>query len=432
MAVTLCLYGQTRARQGAHKTAAKGRKPRRGAFAVKRIFVVGTADTKGEELAFLADRIRTLGANPLVVDVGTRAPTLTPDIAAREVAAFGSPGLLAGTDRGVAVAGMAEAFAAFTASRDDIAGMIGIGGGGGTSIVTAGMRALPIGLPKLMVSTLASGDVAPYVGVSDIIMMPSITDLAGLNRISRVVLSNAAQAIVAMSANPPMVAGSKPAVGLTMFGVTTTAVTQIVEQLGGDVEPVVFHATGTGGRTMEMLVDSGLLAGVLDITTTEVADYLFGGVLPAGADRLDCIARTKVPYVGSVGACDMINFWARDTVPERYAARLFYQHNANVTLMRTTAEENHAIGEWIGGKLNLCDGPVRLLIPEGGVSALDAPGGAFRDEAADAALFAALERTIEETPMRRIIRVAHHINDPAFADAAAATFRDIAGELFHH
>ena len=401
-------------------------KPCREAIGVKRIYVVGTADTKGEELAFLATRIRSLGADPVVVDVGTRAPTIPPEIGAAEVARFGAPGLLVGTDRGVAVAGMADAFAGFVASRSDIAGMIGIGGGGGTSIVTAGMRRLPIGLPKLMVSTLASGDVAPYVGVSDIVMMPSVTDLAGLNRISRVVLSNAAQAIVAMSANPPAIEGGKPAVGLTMFGVTTTAVTQIVERLGHSVEPLVFHATGTGGRTMEMLVDSGLLTAVIDITTTEIGDYLCGGVLPAGPDRLDCIARTKVPYVGSLGACDMINFWARETVPERYRDRLFYQHNANVTLMRTTPEENRAVGEWIGGKLNLCDGPVRFLIPEHGVSALDIEGGAFRDAEADAELFAAIERTIEVTDKRRVSRLPYHINDPTFADAAVAAFSEIA------
>ena len=395
---------------------------------MRRIYVVGTADTKGEELSFLAARIRAAGGTPWIVDVGIREPAASVDVSAAEVAAFGRPGLRSGTDRGTAVAAMADAFAAFAASRDDVAGMIGIGGGGGTSIVTAGMRRLPIGLPKLMVSTLASGDVAPYVGLSDIVMMPSITDMAGLNRISRVILENAAQAITAMSARPPAIATGRPAIGLTMFGVTTAAVTQIVEQLGAAVEPVVFHATGTGGRTMEMLVDSGLLGGVIDITTTEIADYLFGGVLPAGPERLDCIARTKVPYVGSVGACDMVNFWARDTVPERFAGRLFYQHNANVTLMRTTPEENRAIGEWIGGKLNLCEGPVRVLLPEKGVSALDSAGGAFWDPEADRALFEAIETTVQWTARRRLIRLPHHINDPAFAAAAVAAFRDITAQ----
>lgn len=334
-----------------------------------RIYVVGTADTKGEELAFLGERIRALGGDPLLVDVGTRTPTIPAEVSAVDVARFGVPGLLEGTDRGVAVAAMAEAFSQFIITRDDISAVIGIGGGGGTSIVTAGMRKLRIGLPKLMVSTLASGDVSPYVGVSDILMMPSITDMAGLNRISHVILSNAAQAIVGMSAGAePVPPASKRAVGLTMFGVTTQAVTQIVDLLAGNVEPLIFHATGTGGRTMEMLVDSGLITGVIDITTTEVCDYLVGGVLPAGPERLDAIARTGVPYVGSVGACDMVNFWARATVPERFADRMLYQHNDNVTLMRTTVDECRAVGEWIGAKLNLCAGPVRFLLPLRGVS----------------------------------------------------------------
>jgi uncharacterized protein (UPF0261 family) len=291
--------------------------------------------------------------------------------------------------------------------------------------VTSGMRELPLGLPKIMVSTLASGDVAPYVGVSDIVMMPSITDMAGLNRISRVILSNAASAIVAMAARPVEVQDGKPAIGLTMFGVTTTCVTEIVEHLKGDYDCLVFHATGTGGRTMEKLADSGLLSGVIDITTTEVCDLLFGGVLPATEDRLGAIARTKLPYVGSVGALDMVNFWAPETVPEKWQARLFYQHNANVTLMRTTAEECHAIGVWIGQKLNACEGPVRFLIPEKGVSALDIEGGAFWDPEADAALFSALEATVRQTDRRRIERLPLHINDPEFAEAAVAAFREL-------
>ena len=393
---------------------------------MKRIYVVGTADTKGEELAFLAEKIRALGADPLVVDVGTRAPTIPPEVGAAEVAKFGPPGLLEGTDRGVAVAGMAEAFAQFVITRDDIAGMVGIGGGGGTSIVTSGMRKLPIGLPKVMVSTLASGDVGPYVGVSDILMMPSVTDLAGLNRISRVILSNAALAVVAMSANPTMVEpATKLAVGLTMFGVTTPAVTQIVELLTGAVEPLVFHATGTGGKTMEMLVDSGLVGALIDVTTTEVCDYLLGGVLPAGPERLDCLSRRPVPYVGSVGACDMVNFWAPETVPPHYADRLFYAHNANVTLMRTSADECRAIGEWIGGKLNAAVGPVRFLLPLRGVSALDIEGGAFRDAEADAELFEAIERTVQWSSDRQLIRLDCHINDPSFAEAAVRAFHEI-------
>lgn len=395
---------------------------------MKRIYVVGTADTKGEELAYLAERIAAPGGNPVIVDVGTKTPAIEPGIKAADVARHGPAGTveaLASGDRGRAVAAMAEAFTQFAASRDDIAGMIGIGGGGGTSIVTAGMRELPLGLPKIMVSTLASGDVAPYVGVSDVMMIPSITDMAGLNDISRVVLANAAAAIVAMAARPVEARDGKPAIGLTMFGVTTSCVTQIVEKLKGDFDCLVFHATGTGGRTMEKLADSGLLSGVMDITTTEVCDFLFGGVLPATGDRFGAIARTRLPYVGSVGALDMVNFWAPETIPEKHRGRLFYNHNSNVTLMRTTAEECQAIGEWIGGKLNACEGPVRFLIPEKGVSALDIEGGAFRDPEADAALFSALEATVRQTDSRRIERLPLHINDPEFAEAAVAAFREI-------
>jgi uncharacterized protein (UPF0261 family) len=394
---------------------------------VKRIYVVGTFDTKGEELDFLAERIA--GGNPLRVDIGTTTPGRAADVTAGKVAAAASDDVraaLASGDRGRAVAAMATAFAGFMQTRDDIGGVIGIGGGGGTSIVTAGMRELPLGLPKIMVSTLASGDVAPYVGVSDIAMMPSITDLAGLNRISRAVLHNAAQAIVAMAANPPPVTTGKPAIGLTMFGVTTPCVTAISEALRADYDCLVFHATGTGGRTMEKLADSGMLAGVIDITTTEICDLLFGGVLPAGEDRLDAIARTKIPYVGSTGALDMVNFWAPETVPVPWQARLLYEHNPNVTLMRTTAEECREIGTWIARKLNACEGPVRFLIPEKGVSALDIEGGAFFDPEADEALFTAIESTVAETATRRVERLPLHINDPEFAKAAVAAFREIA------
>lgn len=389
------------------------------------IYVVGTADTKGEELAYLAQLIRDAGQIPVVVDVGIRPATIAVDISARDVAGPDAARMFI-DDRGTAVAAMAEAFARFVTRRTDITGIIGIGGSGGTSIVTAGMRQLRIGLPKLMVSTLASGDVAPYVGVSDIVMMPSVTDLAGLNRITRTILGNAAAAIVAMSARPSVANTGRPALGLTMFGVTTPAVTRMADLLAATWEPLIFHATGTGGRTMEALVDSQLISGVLDITTTEVADLLFGGVLPALPGRLDCIARTKVPYVGSLGACDMVNFWASDTVPSRYAGRKFYPHNANVTLMRTNAEECRAIGQWIGRKLSACDGPVRFLIPERGVSALDIEGGAFWNPEADAALFSGIEQSADWTGNRRLIKLPFHINDPAFADAAVAAFREIA------
>ncbi|TIS91123.1 Tm-1-like ATP-binding domain-containing protein [Mesorhizobium sp.] len=396
---------------------------------MKRIYVVGTADTKGEELTFLADTIAASGAAVARVDVGTPGAVVPVDVSAEEVAGHhpgGHSAVLGIDDRGIAVAAMGVAFARFAQSRNDIAGMIGIGGGGGTSIITSGMRTLPLGLPKIMVSTLASGDTAPYVDVSDIVMMPSVTDMAGLNRLSRVVLHNAAQAIAGMVAKPAPPPDGKPSLGLTMFGVTTPCVTAIAEQLRSTYDCMVFHATGTGGRSMEKLADSGLLSGVIDITTTEVCDLLFGGVLPATEDRFGAIARTRLPYVGSVGALDMVNFWAPPTIPEKYRGRLFYEHNPNVTLMRTTPEESRKIGEWIGARLALCEGPVRFLIPEKGVSALDIEGGAFFDPEADTALFEAIERTIGPSSMRRVVRLPLHINDPEFAKAATAAFLDIA------
>ncbi|MCV3207525.1 Tm-1-like ATP-binding domain-containing protein [Mesorhizobium sp. YC-39] len=395
---------------------------------MKRIYLVGTADTKGEELAFLADAITATGAAVVRVDVGTRTATIPADVSSEDVAGHhpdGSAAVLGIHDRGTAVAAMAIAFARFAQSRTDMAGMIGIGGGGGTSIITSGMRTLPLGLPKIMVSTLASGDTAPYVDVSDIIMMPAVTDMAGLNRLSRVVLHNAAQAISGMAANPAPPPDGKPALGLTMFGVTTPCVTAIADELRSAYDCMVFHATGTGGRSMEKLADSGLLAGVIDITTTEVCDLLFGGVLPATEDRFGAIARTGLPYVGSVGALDMVNFWAPATIPEPYRRRLFYEHNPNVTLMRTTADECRQIGEWIGERLSRCEGPVHFLIPEKGVSALDIEGGAFFNPQADAALFEAIERTIRPNANRHVTRLPLHINDPEFAGAAVAAFLNI-------
>lgn len=395
---------------------------------VKRVFVVGTCDTKGAELAFVKQLVESAGASALLVDVGTRAPTITPDIAASEVARFhprGASAVLAGDDRGSAVAAMGEAFANFLAARDDVSGVLGLGGSGGTSIVTAGMRRLAIGIPKLMLSTLASGNVGAYVGPSDITMMYSVTDIAGLNRISRVVLANAAHAIAGMVGHPVPAARSKPAIGLTMFGVTTQCVSAVVAKLDSDYDCIVFHATGTGGQAMEKLVDSGMLVAVIDVTTTEICDHLFGGVLSAGPDRLDVIARRRLPYVGSAGALDMVNFWAMDTVPVKYRDRNLYAHNPQVTLMRTTAAECREIGAWIAHKLNACDAPVRFLIPEKGVSALDAPGKAFYDPQADAALFGALEKDLQQTAARKLVRLPLHLNDAAFADALATNFRDI-------
>lgn len=396
----------------------------------RRVYVAGTCDTKGQELAYVKALVEARGIAAVVADLSTHAPH-GGDISAHEIAAHhpdGAAAVFTG-DRGSAVAAMAVAFAAFVRTRADLAGLVGLGGSGNTALVTQAMRALPVGVPKLMVSTVASGNVAPYVGPSDIAMMYSVTDIAGLNRISRVVLANAAHAIAGMAlGEPPVATGDKPAVGLTMFGVTTPCVTAVTELLGADYDCLVFHATGTGGQSMEKLADSLLFAGVIDVTTTEVADHLFGGVLPCTEDRFGAIARTGLPYVGSCGALDMVNFGALATVPERFRARNLYVHNPYVTLMRTTPEENAAMGRWIGERLNRMEGPVRFLLPEGGVSVLDAPGQKFHDPAADAALFAALEATVTQTARRQLLRVPHALNDPTFAAALVAHFRDAIAE----
>ena len=396
------------------------------------VYVVGTFDTKATELTYVRDLVRAAGVPARTVDLATGpGGPGGADVPAREVAGHhpgGAEAVFTG-DRGTAVAAMAVAFERYArAAAGEVGGMIGLGGSGGTALITPGLRALPVGVPKVMVSTVASGDVAPYVGASDIAMMYSVTDVAGLNSVSRRVLGNAAHAVAGMAAHAVPDAEHAPAVGLTMFGVTTPCVTAVVERLGDAYDELVFHATGTGGQSMEKLVDDGLITAVLDISTTEVCDLIAGGVMSAGEDRLGAIARTGVPYVGSCGALDMVNFGARDTVPERYAGRLLYEHNPQVTLMRTTPEECARIGAWIAAKLNACDGPVRFVIPEGGVSMLDAPGQAFADPDADAALFGALERDLRQTDDRRLIRSPHHINDPEFADALVAAFHEIAGE----
>jgi uncharacterized protein (UPF0261 family) len=397
--------------------------------AVKRVYIVGTADTKGPELLYIKALVEGAGAPALLVDIGIRAPEIPVDVTAAIVAAChprGADHVLGGSDRGAAVEAMGEAFGRFIVTRNDIAGVLGIGGGGGTSMITAGLRQLPVGVPKLMVSTLAAGDVKPFVGASDIAMMYSVTDVSGLNRISRVVLGNAAHAIAGMATRSIPQAAVKPAIGLTMFGVTTPCVTRIMDRLRDRYDCLVFHATGTGGQSMEKLVDSGMLVGVIDVTTTEVCDLLVGGVLSAGPDRLGAIARSGVPYVGSTGALDMVNFWAIETVPAQFRGRTLYKHNPQVTLMRTTPEECRQIGQWIGHKLNACRGPVRFLIPEKGVSAIDAPGQPFHDPSADTALFAALEDTVQQTAQRRLVRLPLHINDPEFANALVQHFLEIA------
>lgn len=396
---------------------------------MKAVYVIGTCDTKAAELGYVKSLVEAGGARAVLVDVGTRPRHSNADVPAAEVARHhleGPDAVLGLDDRGVAIGAMSEALVRYLATRDDIGGIIGIGGSGNTGLVTAGMRSIPIGIPKVMVSTIASGDVAPYVGPCDICMMYSITDIAGINSISAVVLGNAANAIVGMVSRPvPRPATGSRQVGLTQFGVTTPCVDAVRAKLEGEAECMVFHATGIGGRSMEKLVDGGFISGVIDITTTEVADHLFGGILPCTDDRFGAIARTRTPLVVSCGALDMVNFAERRSIPPKFEGRTFYEHNPQVNLMRTSAAENLEMGRWIAQRLNRCEGPVRLLIPEGGVSAIDAPGKPFHDSDADAALFDALEQVLVQTPQRRLVRHPLHINDPAFADALAIAFREV-------
>jgi uncharacterized protein (UPF0261 family)/ABC-type branched-subunit amino acid transport system ATPase component len=397
-------------------------------------YVVGTFDTKGRELSFIKSALERLGVRALTVDVATTQRPSPADVGPGEVARHhpkGARAVFTG-DRGSAVSAMAEALERFVLTRRDLAGIISAGGSGGTSLATAAMRALPVGIPKMMVSSVASGDVKGYVGPSDICMMYSVVDVQGINRISEQVLGNAAHALAGMIAHSaaPGRRGARretrPAIGLTMFGVTTPCVQQVVKQLEDRYDCLTFHATGTGGQSMEKLVDSGLVSGVIDVTTTEVPDLLVGGVFPCTEDRFGAIARTRVPYVGSCGALDMVNFGPMDTVPAEFRGRNLYKHNPNVTLMRTTPAENARVGRWIAARLNRCDGPVRFLIPEGGVSLIDAPGRPFHDPEADSALFRAIADAFRPAPSRQLLRLPYSINDPRFSDALVAAFNDLA------
>ncbi|NHD17045.1 MULTISPECIES: Tm-1-like ATP-binding domain-containing protein [unclassified Actinopolyspora] len=393
------------------------------------VYVVGTFDTKRAELDHVADLLRQNGSSVVTVDLSTRdTAAAAVSVPAESVAAHhphGSWGVFTG-DRGSAVSGMAEAFEEFLKSRTDVAGVLGLGGSGATAMITPAMRSLPIGVPKFMVSTVVSGEVSGYVDASDITLLPSVTDMAGLNRISRRVLANAANGI-----HGAVVAGTgpggedKPAVALSMFGVTTACVSGVVAELGEDYDPLVFHATGTGGRAMEKLAGDGLLRAVLDITTTEVCDLVAGGVMSAGEERFDSLARSGVPYVGSCGALDMVNFGPRETVPEKYADRNLYEHNPQVTLMRTTPEECERIGLFIAEKLNAFASPVRFLLPEGGVSLLDVPGGPFHDPEADEALFETLRSNVVQDDRRRLVRLPYNVNDPEFVRELLTAFSEV-------
>jgi uncharacterized protein (UPF0261 family) len=386
------------------------------------VLLIGTLDTKGDELAFVRQRLLDAGVDVLVADAGTGGPPhgIEPDVARGDLAAEVGADVATLTDRGAAVGTMAEAAAALARrlhAEGRIDGVLGAGGSGNTAIATAAMRALPVGVPKLMVSTMAAGDTRDYIGGSDVALMASVTDVAGLNSISARILANAAAAMAGMVGAAPVELGEqRPLIAATMFGVTTPCVTRAREGLEArGYEVLVFHATGTGGRAMEALVEAGFLAGVLDATTTELCDDLVGGVLSAGADRLEAAGRAGIPQVVSLGALDMVNFGARDTVPPQFEERNLYVHNPSVTLMRTTAEECAELGRRIASKLSAARGPVALFVPLGGVSLIDAPEQPFHDAEADAALFASLREGVGANV--DLIEMDCNINDDAFADA---------------
>lgn len=400
------------------------------------VVLLGTFDTKGAEYGWLRDRVAELGCRPYLVDVGTfSGDTGIADVSSREVAEVAGADIEAlrrGRDRGAVMRAMAEGAATIARrlhARGELDALLAVGGSGGSSVAARAMAALPVGVPKLLVSTMASGDVRPYVGEVDVTLMYSVVDIAGINSISARVLGNAVAAAAGMARayaarETAAATGGAPLIGLTMFGVTTPAADEAREVLTGlGYEVLVFHATGSGGRAMEKLVESGLLAGVLDLTTTELADELVGGVLSAGPHRLEAAGRHGVPQVVSTGALDMVNFGPREAVPDRFAHRNLVVHNPTVTLMRTTAEEMTELGRVIAGKLRQASGPVEVFLPLGGVSALDSGAGPFRDEAADTALFAAIRSGLTGTAV-----VVHDspaaINDPGFgAELARALHR---------
>jgi uncharacterized protein (UPF0261 family) len=388
-------------------------------------YVVGTMDTKGEELRYIRDILRKQHLSTSLVDIATRRGVSEADISSERVAAHHplNPAFVFAEDRGQAIQSMAEAFINFLASRHDLGGVIGLGGSGGSAIIAPALQRLRIGVPKILVSTLASGDVTAYVGTSDIQMINPVTDIAGLNRISRVVLGNAAHALAGMiSGRLPDAIDSRPPLGLTVYGVTTPCVQRVTEILRDRFDCLGFHATSIGGRSLENLLRSGLLSGLIDITTSDIIDLLFGGAFPASENRLEATQQTRTPYVGSCGALDMINFREPSTLPPQYRKRLLYQHNPFITLVRTTPAENEKVGAWIGQRLNRCEGPVRFLIPEKGVSALDIAGKPFFDPEADAALFAAIENAVIQNETRRVERLPFHINEPEFGSAVAASY----------
>lgn len=398
---------------------------------MKTVAIVGTFDSKGKEFLYLKELFTEIGLNTLTLHTGTFEPAFVPDVSNEEIAAEAGENLrelVARKDRARATAAMAkgtEKIVLRLYQEGKFQGIISLGGSGGTSIITPAMRALPIGVPKIVVSTMASGNTEQYVGTSDVILMPSIVDVAGLNSISTRIFSNAVFAMAGMLEHEITKVEKKPLVAATMFGVTTpcieTAKAYLEEQ---GYEVLVFHATGTGGRTMEDLVRSGYFQGVLDLTTTEWCDELFGGVLNAGPNRCEAAGLYGVPQVVSVGACDMVNFGPIDTVPERYKHRNLYRHNPTVTLMRTTVEENKAVGEKLAEKLNLAKGESVLMLPLKGVSMIDAEGQPFYGPEENEALFDALRTNLNRSKVE-LCEWDAHINDDSFALAAAKKLIDM-------
>ena len=394
----------------------------------KAVLLVGTLDTKGAEYAYLRERLRLHGVDSILVDAGVHEPVgADPDVS---LAAETRADLAAAGDRGAAVTAMAEAAEELTLrlwAEGRIGGVLAAGGSGGTAIATRAMRALPVGVPKLMVSTMAAGDTADYVGASDVTMMASVTDVAGVNSVSGHILANAAAAMAGMLQAPPVELGDqRPLIAASMFGVTTPCVTharEILEQRGYEV--LTFHATGAGGRAMEGLMESGHLDGVLDVTTTELCDDLVGGMLSAGPDRLEAAGRLGLPQVVSVGALDMVNFGGRASVPPQFEERNLYVHNPSVTLMRTTREESAELGRRIARKLSAATGPTALFLPLAGVSMIDAEGQPFHDPEADAALFEALREGLDRSV--ELVEMDCNVNDPEFAAAMVTKLDEYMG-----
>jgi len=389
---------------------------------VPTVVLLGTLDTKGAEYAFLRERLLEHGVDVLLVDAGVNEPTVEPDIPRDEVAAGVEFG-----DRGAAVTAMAEGAERVVVrlhAEGRLDGILALGGSGGSSIATRAMRALPVGVPKLMVSTLASGDTRPYVGAVDVTMMYSVVDISGVNRVSARIMANAAGAIAGMVGATVPALDEKPLIGASMFGVTTPCVTRARERLEEHgYEVLVFHATGAGGQSMEALARGGFLAGVLDVTTTELADELVGGVLSAGPDRLEAAGSVGLPQVVSLGALDMVNFGPRESVPPQFESRNLYVHNPTVTLMRTTPDECAELGRQIGRKLSAASGPTVLFVPLKGVSMIAVEGQPFHDAAADEALVGGLHETLSSSV--EVHELDTDINDPAFADAMADRLHEL-------